>query len=99
MWINEKYDPAADGADREREIGGGRELFPKTGAAIGWWECWGREVGEMNGSAISLPATSFSEEGGGSGTGGGGGRGTSPVPGWESETAAGSDKGIAVEMM
>ncbi|KAG0641815.1 protein phosphatase [Tuber brumale] len=39
MWINEKYDPVADGADREREIGGGRVLFPKTGAAIRWWEC------------------------------------------------------------
>jgi hypothetical protein len=84
MWINEKYDPAADGANREREIGGGRVLFPKTGAAIRWWECWGREVGEMNGSAISSPATSFSEEGGRSGTGGEGGRGTSPVPGWQS---------------
>ena len=100
MWINEKYDPAADGADREREIGGGRVLFPKTGAAIRWWEeCWGREVGEMNGSAISLPTTSFPEEGGGGGTGGGGGRGTSPVPGRQSGTAVGSDKGIEVEMM
>ena len=40
-----------------------------------------REAGETNGSAISLPATSFPKEGGGSGTGGGGGgREASPVP-------------------
>jgi len=58
-----------------------------------------REAGEINGSAISLPATSFPEEGGGSGTGGGGGRGASPVPEWQSRTVAGSDKGIEVQMM
>ncbi|CAZ79386.1 unnamed protein product [Tuber melanosporum] len=99
MWTNEKYDPAADGADREREIDGGRVLFPRTGAAIRWWEeCWGREVGEMNGSAISLPAPSLPEEGDGGGTGGGG-RGASPAPGWQGGSVGGSDKGIDVEMM
>ena len=47
-----------------------------TGAAIRWWAgCYGREVGENNGSAISLPATSFPEEVGGSGTQDGGGKG------------------------
>lgn len=57
MWINEKYDPLADGRDRERDVGGGRVLFPKTGGAIKWWEeVWGRDVGEMNGTAMSLGA-------------------------------------------
>jgi len=64
-WIKEKYDPAANGTNKEREIGGGRVFFPKTGAAIRWWECWVREVGEMNGSAISLPVQVFQRKGAG----------------------------------
>ena len=66
-------------------------LFPKAGAAIRQWAgCWGREVREINESAISLPATSFPKEGGGSGTGGGGGgRGASPVPKWQSGNCSG----------
>lgn len=55
QWTNELYDPAADSAERERDVGGGRVLFPKSGGAVRWWEeVWGREGGEMNGNVVPL---------------------------------------------
>ncbi|KAL7273913.1 phosphatidylinositol-3-phosphatase ymr1 [Rhizina undulata] len=60
MWKNPLYDPSADGREREREIDGGRVIFPRPKAAEGgvvWWEeVWGRTSGEMNGNALNLPA-------------------------------------------
>jgi myotubularin-related protein 6/7/8 len=54
MWLNSKYNPDVDGEEYERELDGGRVLFPKTGpGAIKWWApCWGREDSEMNGSPL-----------------------------------------------
>lgn len=50
MWRSDCYDPGADGVERERDVGGGRVLFPRSGTAVKWWEeVWGRDVGEMNG--------------------------------------------------
>jgi len=54
MWLNDQYNPAFDGQEHEREVEGGRVLFPRTGSgAIKWWaQCWGREDHEMNGAPI-----------------------------------------------
>jgi len=51
MWVNDQYNPDADGEEHERESEGGRVIFPRTGSgAVKWWAtCWGREDGEMNG--------------------------------------------------
>jgi len=56
MWLNAKYNPDVDGEEYERELDGGRVLFPKTGpGAIKWWApCWGREDNEMNGSPLNF---------------------------------------------
>ena len=58
MWLNEAYDKSADSAGRERELDGGRVLFPRTGpAAVKWWApLWGREDAEMNGASPPPPA-------------------------------------------
>lgn len=58
------YDPAADGVERERDVGGGRVLFPRSGAAVKWWEeLWGRDGGEMNGVGAVLGIGSGGFEG------------------------------------
>jgi len=53
MWLNDQYNPAFDGQEHEREVEGGRVLFPRAGpGAIKWWaQCWGREDHEMNGAS------------------------------------------------
>lgn len=64
MWKSEMYDPAADGVERERDVGGGRVLFPRSGAAVKWWEeLWGRDGGEMNGVGAVLGIGSGGFEG------------------------------------
>lgn len=64
MWKSEVYDAAADGVERERDVGGGRVLFPRSGAAVKWWEeLWGRDGGEMNGVGAVLGIGSGGFEG------------------------------------
>lgn len=64
MWKSEIYDAAADGVERERDVGGGRVLFPRSGAAVKWWEeLWGRDGGEMNGVGAVLGIGSGGFEG------------------------------------
>lgn len=55
MWVNERYDPGADGREHERELEGGRVVFPRTGAgAVIWWApIWGRDYQEMNGAPLA----------------------------------------------
>jgi myotubularin-related protein 6/7/8 len=56
MWINERYNPDADGEAHEREIEGGRVIFPRTlSGSVKWWAmCWGRTDGEMNDNASNV---------------------------------------------
>ncbi|KAI5804459.1 protein phosphatase [Geopyxis carbonaria] len=56
MWMNERYDPAADGREFERELEGGRVIFPKIGpGVVTWWEpFWGREPGDMNAKDLAV---------------------------------------------
>lgn len=66
MWKSDCYDPGADGVERERDIGGGRVLFPRSGGAVRWWEeVWGRDGGEMNGVGNFAVGLGAGEERGG----------------------------------
>lgn len=66
MWKSDCYDPGADGVERERDIGGGRVLFPRSGGAVRWWEeVWGRDGGEMNGVGNFVVGLGAGEERGG----------------------------------
>ncbi|KAA8912783.1 protein phosphatase [Sphaerosporella brunnea] len=60
MWLNERYNPAHDGQEHEREVEGGRVIFPKSGAVKWWAQCWGREDHEMNG-APPAPSVTLSD--------------------------------------
>ncbi|KAI5847796.1 protein phosphatase [Morchella snyderi] len=64
QFANPLYDPGADGVERERDVGGGRVLFPRSGGAVRWWEeVWGRDSGEMNGceNALNIGAMGMEE--------------------------------------
>jgi myotubularin-related protein 6/7/8 len=72
MWLNDRYNPAYDGQEHEREVEGGRVIFPKAGAVKWWAQCWGREDHEMNG-APPAPSVALADTAQFSNTSGGGG--------------------------